>query len=282
MVLRHCLTVGAALLLLFASGHAASALCVRGVDSRDTLRMRTGPTAIAREIGHIAPFACGIVIIGTCRGPWCPVQWRGRTGWSNTAYLVRGGLPELFNSPQQFMPSPPIQAHRDALPRASASSQNERVASQRTDRVTTPAVARRGRTPSIAAPQPPPRVNPVPPHPVLSAPLPPATAAPTTDLPTLPSFVPPATAGPAASPTLAPVPAPATPTKSDLPGDTCVVEIPKGDTLRVRAGPSLDQALRYGYPAGVCGVRITGPCANGWCPVDYRGYRGWAEQRFLK
>jgi uncharacterized protein YraI len=50
----------------------------------------------------------------------------------------------------------------------------------------------------------------------------------------------------------------------------------------VRAGPGSDQPLRYGYPAGICGVRITGPCASGWCPVDYRGYRGWAEQRFLK
>jgi SH3-like domain-containing protein len=66
------------------------------------------------------------------------------------------------------------------------------------------------------------------------------------------------------------------------PGDVCVVDVDKGETLKVRAGPGADQPLRYGYPAGACGVKITGACANGWCPVDYRNYRGWAEQKFLK
>lgn len=66
------------------------------------------------------------------------------------------------------------------------------------------------------------------------------------------------------------------------PGEACVTGIDKGETLKVRAGPGADQALRYGYPAGACGVKVTGACDNGWCPVDYRGYRGWAEQKNLK
>ncbi len=62
----------------------------------------------------------------------------------------------------------------------------------------------------------------------------------------------------------------------------CVRGIASGDTLKVRAGPGLDQSLRYGYPSGACGIKLTGECRDGWCPVDYRGYRGWAEQKFLK
>jgi uncharacterized protein YraI len=62
----------------------------------------------------------------------------------------------------------------------------------------------------------------------------------------------------------------------------CVRGVATGDTLKVRAGPGLDQSLRYGYPSGACGIKLTGVCKDGWCPVDYRGYRGWAEQKFLK
>ncbi len=86
---------------------------------------------------------------------------------------------------------------------------------------------------------------------------------------------------PAASGAVA-APAPRNPAPASQASEACVVDIPKGDTLKVRAGPGLDQSLRFGYPAGVCGVKITGSCKDGWCPVDYRGYRGWAEQRHLR
>ena len=65
--------------------------------------------------------------------------------------------------------------------------------------------------------------------------------------------------------------------------EACVVDVPQGDTLKVRSGPGPQNALRYGYQPGTCGVKITGPCtADGWCPVEYRSYQGWAEQRYLK
>ena len=72
---------------------------------------------------------------------------------------------------------------------------------------------------------------------------------------------------------------PATP---QAPGEVCIVNVAKGDTLKVRAAPGLDQTLRFGFAAGACGVKLTGPCKDGWCPVDYRGYKGWAEEKFLK
>jgi SH3-like domain-containing protein len=64
--------------------------------------------------------------------------------------------------------------------------------------------------------------------------------------------------------------------------EVCIIDIPKGDTLKVRAGPSTDEVLRFGFPPGACGVKVTGPCKDGWCPIEYRSYRGWAEQKFLK
>ena len=300
MVLRKCLNAGVALLLLIGTAGSAAAWCVRGVDGRDTLRMRAGPAPFAREVGYIPPTACGIAIIGACRGAWCPVQWRGRIGWSNAVYLQRGGLLDFLAMPQRVLPPPPIvlpappppfparrvaparQAAVAAAPRRTppprAASLRQRGATQRTARAAPP-VPQRARAPLPSAPLPA-RLAPAP-APATA----PSPAAPPAAVPTMPSFVPPAAASPAPSPIVAPVPVPATPSTANVSRDACVVEIPKGETLKVRAGPGLDQGLRYGYPAGVCGVRITGPCSNGWCPVDYRGYRGyrgWAEQRFLK
>jgi len=60
------------------------------------------------------------------------------------------------------------------------------------------------------------------------------------------------------------------------------VNVAAGDTLKVRAGPGLDQRLQFGFPANTCGVKIEKPCEDGWCPVDYRGYRGWVEQKYLR
>ncbi len=287
MVLRRCLNAGVVLLLAFASAGSAAAWCVRGVDGRDTLRMRAGPAPFAREIGYIPPTACGIAIVGACQGAWCPVQWRGRIGWSNAVYLQRGGLIDFLSIPQgglpppRFaLPAPPPRypAHRVAPTRQATVASAPRLApppraaslhQQRTDRATPP-VSQPARAPVPSAP--------------LPAPLPPAPspASAPAAVPAMPSFIPPAAASPVPSPVAVPGSAPASPSATDVPRDACVVEIPKGDTLKVRVGPGLDQGLRYGYPAGVCGVRITGPCSNGWCPVDYRGYRGWAEQRFLK
>lgn len=62
----------------------------------------------------------------------------------------------------------------------------------------------------------------------------------------------------------------------------CVRGLPGRTTLKVRATPSPAGALLYGFHNGSCGVRITGSCAGGYCPVEYRGYRGWADSRYLR
>ncbi len=68
-------------------GSPDPALCVVRVDRGDTLRVRTGPGVSHDEIGGIPPGACGVERVGGCKGPWCKIAWRGRTGWVNTYYL---------------------------------------------------------------------------------------------------------------------------------------------------------------------------------------------------
>lgn len=62
----------------------------------------------------------------------------------------------------------------------------------------------------------------------------------------------------------------------------CVRGLPPRQTLKVRDTPSPAGGLLYGFHNGSCGVRITGSCAGGYCPVEYRGYRGWADSRYLR
>lgn len=67
--------------------HARTGACVARVSRGDTLRMRSGPGVGHSEIGGIPPGACSIERVGGCRGSWCPVAWRGRSGWVNSYYL---------------------------------------------------------------------------------------------------------------------------------------------------------------------------------------------------
>ena len=68
-------------------GSRDATACVARVDRDDTLRIRTGPGVGHEEIGAIPPRACGVSIGDVCRGRWCRIAWRGRTGWVNTYYL---------------------------------------------------------------------------------------------------------------------------------------------------------------------------------------------------
>jgi SH3-like domain-containing protein len=280
MMLRSFVRAATAVVLLAASASGAAAWCVRGVEGWDTLRMRTAPSPLGREIGRIPPAACGVAIIGPCRGAWCPVRWQNRVGWSNASYLARGGL---FD----FLTPPPMRAAR--APAAQRTGARKTTQARPGGQKSVPRMrTSQRRSPPARITAVPPRAQPVKPEAPLS-PAPPAAPAAQQPLPAPPAqsvaqAVVPATASirPALVPPAASAPAQNAAPQVDDPSEVCIVDVPKGDTLKVRAAPGNDQTLRYGYPAGVCGVRITGPCTNGWCPVDYRGYRGWAEQRFLK
>lgn len=270
-MLSGCVRLGTfALALGWAAAAPASALCVRGVEAWDTLRIRAGPSPQAREVGAIPPRTCGVSIAGPCRGAWCPVVWRGRQGWSNAAYLSQGGvgdglwLPPPVDARQVREPQRPSPADRRAGP--------PRVAATPPPR---PVEAVQAPARNASPPLPPPAPRPV--ERALPAAPPAGEASPG-----------PATSPPASAKTavvVAPAPPAATQPATgaaEAGAQMCVHNVAAGDTLMVRAGPGPDQSLRYGYPAGACGIMLTGGCKDGWCPVDYRGYRGWAEQKFLK
>jgi len=62
----------------------------------------------------------------------------------------------------------------------------------------------------------------------------------------------------------------------------CVMGVRPGDTLRIRTGPSVDYGEVGGIPPNACGVMISGPCRGSWCPVTYRGVRGWSNASYLR
>lgn len=279
-------------LLMVGATSDAGAWCVRGVERGDTLRLRSAPTPVAREMGRIPPSACGIAILGPCRGAWCRVRWQSRVGWSNATYLTRGGPVDFPPTPQIARPAARIAAPPLAAARGSTQATARAKAAAETRPTPQKPMVRARDAEERPAPDQVAAATPRPPGVLPETPLPSAapTAPSTSRSPAAPALKPQPPAPTAAAAASPPVPVPPTasaptqegPPQNDAAREVCVVDIPKGDTLKVRAGPGTDQALRYGYPAEVCGVRITGPCADGWCPVDYRGYRGWTEQRFLK
>lgn len=62
----------------------------------------------------------------------------------------------------------------------------------------------------------------------------------------------------------------------------CVMGVRPGDTLRIRSGPSAEHREIGGIPPDACGVIVGGPCAGSWCPVNYRGMRGWSNASYLR
>lgn len=62
----------------------------------------------------------------------------------------------------------------------------------------------------------------------------------------------------------------------------CVMGVERGDTLRIRAGPGVEHRELGGIPPDACGVMVGAPCSGSWCPVTYRGIRGWSNASYLR
>ncbi len=101
-----------------------------------------------------------------------------------------------------------------------------------------------------------------------------------------PSTAPPVTGAarppPQPAPPAARAPAAVPPPSSPAPDGHCVMGVARGDTLRIRSGPSADHRELGGIPPGACDVSVGGPCRGSWCPVTYRGIRGWSNATYLR
>jgi SH3-like domain-containing protein len=85
------ISIGAFSMLVvnFTSQCLAETYRVYGVQNWDKLNIRSKPSKRGRIVGAIPPSGRGVVIIGQCRGTWCPIQYRDMTGWVSNRYLVR-------------------------------------------------------------------------------------------------------------------------------------------------------------------------------------------------
>ena len=256
MILRAVLAMLGGATAMLTSAQAASAWCVVQVQRGDVLQIRSGPGPGFNSVGAIPPTACGVKIIGPCSGSWCPVEFQRYRGFSNSYYLLSETTPAGAR----------MAAERRGISRAATARSAPRSSQQL---AAVPLAPGPEPAPPRAAPPaapPPPAPAPVRERPV-EAPRPVQAAVPAPKEPT-PERAP-------AAPQVTPPPAPQQ-------RDVCVRGIPKGDTLKVRANPSSAAELRYGFLPDTCGVKITGDCRDSWCPVEYRGYRGWAEEKNLK
>jgi hypothetical protein len=61
---------------------------VRGVASYDVLNVRAGPSTDHMATAALLPDAVGVRVVGECLAEWCPIAYRGITGWVNSIYLI--------------------------------------------------------------------------------------------------------------------------------------------------------------------------------------------------
>ncbi|MGE0629520.1 MAG: SH3 domain-containing protein [Hyphomicrobiaceae bacterium] len=256
------------------SAGTAAAICVVGIDPGDRLQMREGPGVRNRPVAAIPAGVCDVRVLG-CRGRWCRVSWRGQTGWSNSNFLGWLRPPtadELARQRRLDDATDPMDVVRE--PPGSPAGEPDRDITAAPDPDDPP-----DRHPEPA--DPPAKTTTTVPNaarpsaqeePVAQPPRP-ETAPRAADVP-MPA--------PKPQPAARPPEKPAAATPLEIGAEHCVRGVEEGGTLKVRTGPGEKFALRYGFTANTCGVKITGACKSGWCPVDYRGYKGWAEQDKLQ
>lgn len=90
-------------ILLFACGLALSVLCgisaasaqvvegeehcVINVKSSDVLNVRSKGTVNSKVVTTLRYGECGIVVTGTCKGSWCPIEDGHDKGWVNSRFI---------------------------------------------------------------------------------------------------------------------------------------------------------------------------------------------------
>lgn len=64
---------------------------VRGVAEYDVLNVRRGPSEQHVSVAVIPPSGRSVEITGECQQSWCPIRYRGVSGWVNSYYLAEEG-----------------------------------------------------------------------------------------------------------------------------------------------------------------------------------------------
>ncbi len=61
--------------------------CVMNVKSSDALNLRAKGSAASKVVARLRYGECGIVITGSCKGSWCPVEDGHNSGWVNSKFI---------------------------------------------------------------------------------------------------------------------------------------------------------------------------------------------------
>lgn len=67
---------------------ANPAFKVAGVGEDDVLNIRNGPSSEHPPVGAIPADGQGVRMAGSCQSEWCPIVYRGVSGWVNRIYLI--------------------------------------------------------------------------------------------------------------------------------------------------------------------------------------------------
>jgi uncharacterized protein YraI len=60
-----------------------------------------------------------------------------------------------------------------------------------------------------------------------------------------------------------------------------VVHVASNDVLNLRSDPGTAHAIVGILPPNATGIKVVGPCAEGWCVVQHGSASGWANMKFL-
>lgn len=61
--------------------------CVVNVKSSDLLNVRAKSNPSSKVVAKLHYGECGIVVTGTCKGSWCPIEDGHNAGWVNSKYI---------------------------------------------------------------------------------------------------------------------------------------------------------------------------------------------------
>lgn len=61
--------------------------CVVNVSTNDVLNVRKKPSASAAIVTTHAYGDCGIIVTGSCKGSWCPIEDGHVAGWVNSRFI---------------------------------------------------------------------------------------------------------------------------------------------------------------------------------------------------
>lgn len=61
--------------------------CVVNVRSSDVLNIRAGGSVNSPIVGTLRYAECGVRVIGTCQGSWCPIEDGHHSGWVHSHFI---------------------------------------------------------------------------------------------------------------------------------------------------------------------------------------------------